>query len=510
MKRKISVLLCSLAFCMAFSGCTASKDTNSEADNSNYPVFDGVDRPEKITMMAQTCMKYDDGLQYILDEYNKKLGITLEVEMPDTDKYYETVQTKIASSDAPNVIEVGSTYYPAFADKGYLWDMTNAWNDSTANVKKVADTDYVDALRIDGKLYGFPLSKGNGTVTYARGDWMEELGISQPKTYNDFLNMLRKFKTKCQIPYTAAGVINAESPYGIYLREFYQNANPDFYTDASGKYVDGMLQPEMKAALERLRAAYAEGLIDPVIVTNTTNDSKEKLEAGTAGVFNYWAGANNLKLQRNIKSTYKKAAKAAEESGDTATAEADKALAEKATIVPLAPIVETKYIERPPTALVITNKTKSPLGVYKYLIEYSHDGGEGQMLFTRGVEGIHWQKKEDGTIEAIPYNEKKNKTLEKSFYNPELAITTSDDPIPVDPIVKNSLDLFKANSYIEKIPVTSDTIVEERENLEKVRKSVIAGIILGETTVDEGLNRYKKEAGKNSENILKELNGENK
>lgn len=508
MKKKISILLCSLVLCSAFSGCTTSKETQTDVDNSNYPVFDDVDRPEKITMLAQTCMKYDDGLQYILDEYKKKLGITLEVEMPEKN-YYDTVQTKIAASDAPNVIEMGSIYYPTYADKGNLWDMSSAWENSTANVKNIADTAYIDALRINNKLYGFPLSKGNGTITYVRGDWMEELGISQPKNYDDFINMLRKFKTKCEIPYTAAGVINAESPYGIYLREFYQNANPDFYVDASGKYVDGMLQPEMKAALERLRSAYAEGLIDRYIVTNTTNASKEKLEAGTAGVFNYWAGANNLKLQRNLRSTYKKAAKAAEETGDTALAATNKALAEKATIVPIEPIVETKYIERPPTALVITSKTKNPLGVYKYLIEYSHDGGEGQMLFTRGVEGIHWKKNDDGSIEAIPYNEKKNKTLEKSFYNPELAITTSDDPIPVDPIVKNSLEVFQTNSYIEKVPVTSDVIVKERASLEEIRNRVIAGIILGETTVDEGLTKYKKEAGENSKNILEELNGEN-
>lgn len=509
MKKKISLILCSLAFCLAFSGCSSKKDDLDELsqENSQYPTFDNVERPEKITMMASTCMKFDEGLQYICDEYEEKLGIKLVIEMPDSKKYYEEVQKRLASNDVPNVIEMGSIYYPTYADQGVLWDMTKAWESSTTNVKNVADTDYIDALRIDGKLYGFPLAKGNGTITYARGDWMQELGISNPTNYDEFLNMLRKFKTKCDAPYTAAGVINSESPYNIYLREFYQDANPDFYFDsASNQYVDGMLQPQMKAALERMAGAYAEGLIDKVIVTNDTSASRDKIESGNAGVFNYWAGAYNLKMDQNLKKYYSKAAKEADKNDDTANAEILNALSAKACITPLPPIAETKYIERPPTALVITSKTKNPLGVYKYLLEYSHDGGEGQMLFTRGVEGLHWEKQEDGSIIAIPYNGKNDKLLEKSFYNPELAFTSSNDPIPVDGTIKNSLDLFKANSYIEQVPITSDAIVEERENLEKVRKEIMAGIILGETTVDEGLKSYQKRAGENSKNILAELN----
>jgi len=91
------------------------------------------------------------------------------------------------------------------------------------------------------------------------------------KNYDEFINMLRAFKKRGNgtIPITAAGLLNTETPYDLYLREFYQDANPDFYKDeTTGKYVDGFSQPEMREAVQRLRDVYQEGLLDAEVVTN--------------------------------------------------------------------------------------------------------------------------------------------------------------------------------------------------------------------------------------------------
>ena len=120
-------------------------------------------------MMADTVVLPENGLSNFCDEFKKQTGIGLSVEKPDHAKYYEKVTLAFASEEPADLIEMGSTYYPELANSGALWDMTDAWNNSTSNCKKIIDEQYVDALKINGQLYGFPMSAGNGTVTYVRG-----------------------------------------------------------------------------------------------------------------------------------------------------------------------------------------------------------------------------------------------------------------------------------------------------------------------------------------------------
>ena len=57
----------------------------------------------------------------------------------------------------------------------------------------------------------------------------------------------------------------------------------------------------MKAALQRMRDAYKDGLIDQEIITNTTSAARDKWYAGNVGVFNYWAGTWNQSLEDRLK-----------------------------------------------------------------------------------------------------------------------------------------------------------------------------------------------------------------
>lgn len=470
-----------------------------------------VAKPEKIIMMVDTFMKDTNrkasanSEDVIAKEYERQTGIKLEIEQPEHNQYYEKVNLSFASGNIPNVLELGGTYYPNYSAYGALWDMSDAYETSTAPMKDTLDTQFVEKLRIgeEGQLYGFPLTRGNGTITYVRGDWMDQLGLENPKNYDEFLDMLRAFKTipGCDAPLTVAGFINGESPYNIYLPEFYQGADPHFYKDEkTGKYIDGMSQPAMKEALTRLRDAYKEGLIDKEAITNKTSDCRDKFNTGQAGCFNYWAGAWNKTLEGNMTKT-----------------DAQKASGEK-IVRPIEPIVETQYIERPPTALSITAKSKNPLGIYKYLIEYSHDGGEGQMLFTHGVEGEndgktktgHWKKEGDKYV-ALPYFSSE-KPVEKVFYSAELSITgwnfrgLKEDPIELDEQVKNSLEIFQNNSYIVDVPKTSDEMSDELPELDTIRKEVISNIVTGKVSVDEGIKDYQTRAASQIEIILKSLN----
>lgn len=479
---------------MMMSGITACGNGGTSTSSGDD------EKPSKITMTATSIMTFENGLQLVCDKYKDLTGIELVVEKPDHNKYYEKVTLSFASENPSDVIEIGSTYYPEYANNGVLWDMTDAWDTTTAPAKSIVNEDYVDAIRIDGRLYGFPTVAGNGTITYVRQDWLDEAGLDLPTTYDEFIDMLRAFKARGNgaIPITAAGLINSETPYDIYLREFYQDAVPDFYIpEGSDKYVDGFSEDAMAQAMQRMRDAYAEGLIDAEIVTNQTSTCRDKLNSGLVGCFNYWAGMWNAKLEDATKL-------------DDGTV---------ADLVPMPPIEGVEYIERVPTAFVITNYADNPQAIFENLILYSHDGGEGQMLFTHGVEdsyaqekgeskGGHYTTDENGETVALPYWEDPNKLVEKSFYAPELSITEWDDPIALDPRVVESLEVFQANRKFATVPIISDVISDNLANLNVVKGEVLANVVHGNMTVEEGLQDYQTRAGEYVEAILADLNGE--
>lgn len=467
--RKFSFLVIAA---LIFSSCSpkGKLDDNDGQLGVNY---DEIVKPEKITLMSHTFSKDEEALKEIMKQYKENTGIELIVNQISDNNYYEFVNVALAADNQTDLIELGSVYYPSAAMYDLIWDMSDIFEQS--EIKDKINNYYVDALRIDGHLYGFPLAKGNGTMTYVRKDWMEQLNISAPKNFDEYYEMLKKFKTLGDdiIPLTAAGLINSESPYRTYLPEFYQDANPDIYYK-DGEYVDGMVEPNMRDALKRMNQAYNDGVFDSDITKNKTSDCRNKLYDGKVAVFNYWSGNWAKTLQTNVT----------EKQG------------EGALIEPIAPIKEIKYIERPPVALVIPKTCENPEGVFKYFLEYSHDAGEGELLFSIGIEGRNYEVK-NGTYDPIKLG---------AFYTPELTIANNPLPINIDEKITDASALFDANSRIEVLPAISKGSGSVLPELSVIRKETIEAITTGEMTIDEGLTDYEKRTSKMVKRAIEDLN----
>lgn len=484
LKKTITLGAMLFAITAIFSGCGATGVSEVERTGNLLEPLEGYEtkRPKKITLMADTCMTWEKGLQKVCNEYEARTGIILEIEKPDHKKYYERVAETFAAGTPCDVIEMGGNNYPIYAASGKLWDMSHAWQVSNLNAMGTVDKKYIDANIIDGKLYGFPIAKGKGTVTYVRNDILKKAGISQPKNYNEFINMLRKFKENgVAYPLTAAGLVNNDTPYNIFMPEFYQNANPDFVKKGD-KYVDGMTEPEMKEALQRMRDAYAEGLFDPEITVNDTSGARDKFYNGKAACFNYWADWAN-KLSKNVS---------------------DKVAGSE--IVPINAIDECQYIERQSINFVINTETtesdEKRQGIFDYLIAYSHDGGEGQLLFTRGVEGEHWQ-----------LNGNKREMLdkiEKSYFDSTCSYVagyTEYENIGMDKKVEESLAILAKKSSIAPLSKVTESTANDITEIAKVRATTIDDIVTGKVTIDEGIANYKATVGDKVNLVLNEFNG---
>ena len=371
--------------------------------------------------------------------------------------------------------------------------------------------DEFEGLKIDGKLYGFAPYRGNGCVTYVKKAWMDECGITEaPTTYDAYIEMLKAFTAKYgTYAVAAAGFVGNEAPFVNYLPEFYQDAYPYFIQQEDGSWVDGFTQDNMKAAMQRIQDAVKDGLIDKETLTNTTADARNKFYDDKFGVFTYWAGTWATNLKTNLEANGK-----------------------DGELIALKPLEGLPaYYDRVPPVWCITSKCSDPQKVFDAFIDTMLDGGDCQMLWTYGVEGVHWSKSagtvlagtekektyEDGQFHMLENLEKEGTLYTKNHIDPMLSLASFADGYydpkedSVKPEAKAAAELFNENSRLAAIVPATPTLSELNGELTTLKGEIIADIALGNLSVEEGFAKFENEGGLEMSNeIVASLNELNK
>lgn len=470
---------------MALVGCGSKKGSTTSDGESTKINEDDIKKPEKLKWFINVGLTLDDGAEEWRQEYEKQTGISLDFTPQSNNEYYQNIDLAFASKTEPDILNLaGEDKLSLYAEQGALADLTDLVKSSPLweGISKEA----WDSVTIDGKIYGVPFEVGTGTITYVRQDWLDRVGMEAPKTYDEFINMLRAFKEKipeCKIPYTAPGLF--ENGAVIYLREFYQDATPEF-TKVNGKWVDGMAEDNMNNALKRMQDAYKEGLIDVEVVTNTTSACRDKWYSGDVGAFNYWAGAWGVSIDNRVRANVP-----------------------DAKVTGIDAIKETKYVVRVPAVTSIASTSKNIDGAFKYFIEYMHDGGQGQVLFQHGVENLHW-KQDGNNLVALPKPSKKEETMEKSFISPYSAptkLTLTDKEFKVDERITKTLDTLNKNGTQQVAQPVSKKLTKINSDLTALKAQTISKVVMGNMTVEDGMKTYLAES-KNlgMDEVLEEMN----
>lgn len=499
--KKIVSLVLALALCMGMFTFASAE----------------VEAPAKITIMVDTTVvseangRADFEAQWeALIEAKHGVKIDLEIIQPDHSAYAEVLQqTMVDFESRPDVILLPSTLYSSYASNNALWDMTAAWDASeTKNSGRFIGDAVIEGLKIDGKLYGFAPTSGNGCVTYVKKAWLDNVGIEKvPTNWDEYCEMLDAFANGDPdgngvdgdtYGVSAAGFIGGEAPYTNYLAEFYQDAYPSFILTEDGQYVDGFTQESMKGALERLAMGYEYGWIDPTTLTNATKDCRNMFYDNKFGAFTYWAGnwAQNLKNNLEAKNV-------------------------DSVLIPMAPIAEVgKYFDRVPPVWAITTACDNPEGVFKYFIDTMLDGGDIQMLWTYGAEDVHWSRKAE-TVLDVAYAEGEfhmRENLEtagtaytKNHIDPKLSLANFaadyDAPNMMTDVMAESAAVFNANSKLAAIVPTTKEMDTLNGDLTTLKNNLIANVAMGKLSYEEAMAQFEAEGGlAASQKIVDSLN----
>ena len=139
-----------------------------------------------------------------------------------------------------------------------------------------------------------------------------------------------------------------------------------------------------------------------------------------------------------------------------------------------------------------------------------HDGGEGQVLFQSGVEGVHWEQDGD-VVKPLPNLADSSAVTTSVWITPWLAISpleVTDKKTEVAEAVSKSLAITDATASQVAITPVSTTLNKITSDLELEKADILAKVVMGEMTVDEGVAAYAEIADElNVEQVLKELNG---
>lgn len=489
MKRYTLFLIAGL-LALALTGCSQSSKSENVTQNSFKSQTSQIGeliKPEHITLVVDGSFIADSEKRLAAQEKFQSLtGISLEIK--DFDKYAETIEA--------DVMMVSSDYYALYAEEGCFWDMAQAWENSETKQSGRMNESIVNEFYLEGKLYGFPVSSGNGLVTYIRKDWLDKLGLDIPVTYNEYLNVLRAFRDKDPdgngkadtYGVTGTGLITYTEPYVQYLPEFWQEAYPGIYKNQQGEYVDGFTEESMVKALSRLKEAYSEGLIDQEIITNNASNCREKFYSSKAGVYTYKAGDWNMILENHLKN-----------------------LVPEGEVIAIPPIEETKnYIKDLSFSFAIPSDNSNPQGIFKYFIEALVDGGPIQELFSYGIEGTDWKKTAEG-YQMIADSEDSLEETNKPLINPLLSISKwlpeYNKEWLTESKVKASNEILQNHCKLQPILKYTDVMTDLNVELSDCRSQLIAEVVTGDLSVEEGMKKYHEQMDGIVSSILESLNG---
>ena len=236
----------------------------------------------------------------------EELNVAVEVQWStDPTQYTETIRTRAAANDLPDVFVTDSSTTALLADQGIIGDWAPLLQFMPNYVQQRNVQQLAPVGTLDGTHYGLVTQnpepfKG---VTAIRGDWLEALGLQPPKTTDEFLEVARAFTE--QDPdgngqndtwgFTGApdfeGFISGFTYPGDRIGYSFGGAFGDVapWQIVDGQLVNSAITDQHRQNLEFVSRLSQAGVIDPDWTSQEILDSESKFKSGRIGiVFTDW------------------------------------------------------------------------------------------------------------------------------------------------------------------------------------------------------------------------------
>ena len=278
----------------------------------------------KMTSVNNSNMPEND--TYTDNAYTRYIKSVINVQNVDVfeanDSQYDTnVSMAISMGSLPDIMVVSSQdEVEQLVEAGLIEDLTESYNNCISDrIRKMYESyghSLKDMVTYDGKIMALPetnITDGPNLV-WLRKDWMDKLGLSEPHTIDDVVNIVKHFISEdpgnngvdaSGKPNTVGLAVDTDvtgecgysseflldiifACFGAYPKQWIMNDD--------GEIVYGSVTDEAKEALSYINSLYNQGVIDNDFLLRTSTNICELIENGLCGSFfgPWWAPNNPL------------------------------------------------------------------------------------------------------------------------------------------------------------------------------------------------------------------------
>lgn len=429
-KKVLALLLCMILVVITFTGCGSSKENTATVGTEK------VESNEVTFVFTKGGFESVPENDIIKQEIEKGANITLNHIAPPAANYIEKVNIILSGKEEelPDLVKLQGNMFNDlydYADQGALMDLTEFVKECP-NILANIPQETLDRCIIDGKLYAIPtFSNPNRMNMIIRQDWLDNLGLKEPKTLEEFHQVLTDF-TKSDpdmngkddtYGYTGASIEGLEPIFGAFgVSGPILGGVGTYWYEEDGQLKPQVTNPKVKEALTVIRQWYSEGIIDPeFVVIKNDSELNEKAMKNQFGVtYRWWTWESKIEMEmQNVDPNVKFARIAPPVGTDGESGVRGVGLINGCVIM-------LKGAENPKACM--------------RLLDYMHSE-QGMMTQYSGVEGVHWEKSADGKYSTLPQYDKDQKWIQwySAFENewPLLQVET--------PLVQSRRDAFKWN-----------------------------------------------------------------
>ncbi len=331
-KRFLSFVIC-LGLILSIAACAKVPSTTepTQQSSSGADKYGRYDPPINVTLVHTA----DDGAFWFPEgdsmenniytrRYEHELGIKYSfLWTSPSSQADEKMNVMLASDNLPDMMNVSRKVFERLHKAGKLVDMTEAIKNFASDyTTKYLTGDYapmLDAVTKDGRQWGVPNGMTYQDMSHAiwiRADWLENLGLSIPKTTQELEDIMDAFLNSdpngsgsndtYAVLLGAANMGDSSLGVGNIFFNMFHSYPGIWVLNSKGELEDGMFGPEHRAntrrALMSFNEYYEKGYIHKDFGLFDDNRVREEITNGRAGiVFGYtWDAWGDLMFSLDV------------------------------------------------------------------------------------------------------------------------------------------------------------------------------------------------------------------
>lgn len=435
----------------------------------------------------------------------ERFGVEFEITATGWgNEYRQRQQIIMASGDYPEIMTIENNAVEIdYGTSGALLPLNEHFDDYP-NLANYIPPEQWDVMRLpDGNIYTVPTTSAlaDGTpisqtrVLNYRTDWLEQLGYEIPETTEEYFEVAVAFST--QDPdgngeddtYAVGG---QDGDIGFFAAHFAAfGAGRSIWTDIEGEIVNLALQPGAKDALKYLNRLWEAGAIDPEWITDNSDRWRQKWLTGVFGapyIFGHLADKNNYD---GFREQFKANVPDGEwEIGPPLAAPGYEDVA----------FGSDKLSTRGWMRSTIVGQAENAMAALPILDFMASE--EGRFQYTYGEAGTDYEINADGSVTVLADEERKAEYGINLYHVPIIRPASF---AHMSAYYQDRLALWEAE---RKTRATDYLLIPEVGEYNQILEDYVEGefvkMIIGETPIDGGYERFVEEFNRRGGTELKE------